>query len=175
MPQNAAGRSPFQKGSGLLFRSVHRQLPCRAVSGILISVCGHTIPRAHTAKSTAQGLVWGIQPGSADWQALEAAAAPFGIALRAVAPRQADSTVSRLLGGSGKALSQPAQSLPQVPALVLAGIKDPALDEFLEALKASGVNIPLKALATATNLAWPFSRLLTELAGEHAALTGNRV
>ena len=29
--------------------------------------------------------------------------------------------------------------------------------------------------ATATNLAWPFSRLLTELAGEHAALTGNRV
>ena len=107
---------------------------------------------SHTAKSTAQGLVWGIQPGSADWQALEAAAAPFGMALR-----------------------QPAQSLPQVPALVLAGIKDPALDEFLEALKASGVTIPLKALATATNLAWPFSRLLTELAGEHAALTGNRV
>ena len=117
---------------------------------------------SHTAKSTAQGLVWGIQPGSADWQALEAA------------PSQADSTVSRLLGGSGKALSQPAQSLPQVPALVLAGIKDPALDEFLEALKASGVTIPLKALATATNLAWPFSRLLAELAGEHAALTGNR-
>ena len=28
---------------------------------------------SHTAKSTAQGLVWGIQPGSADWQALEAA------------------------------------------------------------------------------------------------------
>lgn len=130
---------------------------------------------SHTAKSTAQGLVWGIQPGSTDWQALEAAAVPFGMALRAVAPGQADSTVSRLLGGSGKALSQPAQSLPQVPALVLAGIKDPALDEFLEALKASGVNIPLKALATATNLAWPFSRLLTELAGEHAALTGNRV
>ena len=59
---------------------------------------------SHTAKSTAQGLVWGIQPGSADWQALEAAAAPFGMALRAVAPSQADSTVSRLLGGSGKAL-----------------------------------------------------------------------
>ena len=55
---------------------------------------------SHTAKSTAQGLVWGIQPGSADWQALEAAAAPFGMALRAVAPSQADSTVSRLLGGA---------------------------------------------------------------------------
>ena len=70
---------------------------------------------SHTAKSTAQGLVWGIQPGSADWQALEAAAVPFGMALRAVAPGQADSTVSRLLVGSGKALSQPAQSLPQGP------------------------------------------------------------
>ena len=55
---------------------------------------------SHTAKSTAQGLVWGIQPGSADWQALEAAAVPFGMALRAVAPSQADSTVSRLLGGN---------------------------------------------------------------------------
>ena len=53
---------------------------------------------------------------------------------------------------------------------VFCGLSGPELDGLLAAIRAAGVQIPLKAVVTAHNRAWPFARLMEELTEEHAAI-----
>ena len=130
--------------------------------------------KAHISRSAPQplGLVWGIDPAGADWQALQRAAAPIGMALRPVSPAQAGCTLIQLCSGAVPAMPAAAvQAAPaELPALVMANLKDGQLDLLLAGLRAQGLRIPLKAVATPTNLSWSFRDLLTELARERQAL-----
>ena len=68
--------------------------------------------------------------------------------------------------------AQPSVSIPAGPALVLCGLPETEREALLDALRAAGAVIPLKAIVTPTNQGWRFSALLAELAREHAALQG---
>ena len=130
--------------------------------------------KAHISRSSAQplGLVWGIDPAGADWQSLQRAAAPIGMTLRPVSPAQAGCSLIQLC--SGMLPPPPALAAQwaaaELPALVMANLKDGQLDLLLAGLRAQGLRIPLKAVVTPTNLSWVFRDLLTELARERQAL-----
>lgn len=57
-------------------------------------------------------------------------------------------------------------------ALLFAGFDRRELDRFLDALKSSGIDIPLKAVYTPHNRGWSAAHLLDELIKEHRQLTG---
>ena len=56
-------------------------------------------------------------------------------------------------------------------ALVLANFRDKDVDTLLDLMKQAQVNIPLKAVVTATNRNWVFGDLLAHLQEEHTAFT----
>lgn len=58
------------------------------------------------------------------------------------------------------------------PLLLFCGLSNAVLDQFLGELKKRGIRIPLKAVLTESNAAWPLSKLYTELKGEHSLMTG---
>ncbi len=98
------------------------------------------------------------------------------IRLRAVLPQEADCTVMQLISGT-----LPAESIcrepPQAECLIFAGFDRPALSETVDALRAAGLRVALKAIATPSNIGWKLSDLLAELAREHeymAARGGNK-
>lgn len=120
-------------------------------------------------------LLWRIPQGSPAWGPLRAAER-LGLALRVVAPADAQKTVAALCGISGAGgagAARPAESLPaDTPALILCGLPKAEREALLSALRAAGASIPLKAIVTPTNQGWRFAALLAELAREHAALSG---
>lgn len=144
----------------------------------------HTGRAAPAPKPTALpkvALLWGLDPADPGLAPLRAAQ-KLGIALRAVPPAALGRTVAELCGLSAgpKPPAGPAPAAPApagaaflpAPALILCGLPEAERDALLNALRASGAAIPLKAIVTPTNQHWPFGRLLAELAAEHAALHG---
>lgn len=70
--------------------------------------------------------------------------------------------------------SAPAEGFAE-PMLVMCHMLAPQLDAFLSALRGSGLPpIPLKAVLTPFNVAWPARQLRDELAREHEAMQRNK-
>lgn len=107
--------------------------------------------------------------------AVESALSPLKIPCRPVEPEDLCQTVGHLAGFPGFE-ARPAEELPapQISCAVMAGVARGLLDRLLPAFKASGVQIPLKAMVTPTNQLWPFYQLLQELQREHEAMTRSR-
>lgn len=128
--------------------------------------------KAHIAPPPRLVLGWALP--EAGRAALAAACQAAGLPLRLVAAEETGLWVGRLCGlpeGPAHAAPLPA---PATPAAVFCGLAQPELDGLLAALRATGAAIPLKAVVTAHNRAWPFARLLDELTQEHAALHAAR-
>ena len=53
---------------------------------------------------------------------------------------------------------------------MLAGLEERELHGFLDDLRSSGVEIPLKAVVTGPNQSWTFARLMEELGREREAI-----
>lgn len=138
---------------------------------------GRAAPAPRPAALPKAALLWGLDPADPGLAPLRAAQ-KLGIALRAVPPAALDRTVAELCGlpTGPKPPAVPAAPAPAgaafLPALILCGLPEAERDALLEALRAAGATIPLKAIVTPTNQHWPFGRLLAELAAEHAALHG---
>ena len=140
---------------------------------------GRAAPAPRPAALPKVALLWGLDPADPHLAPLRAAQ-KLGIALRAVPPAALGRTVAELCGlpAGPKAPAVPAPAAPAgsafspAPALILCGLPEAERDALLEALRAAGAAVPLKAIVTPTNQHWPFGRLLAELAAEHAALHG---
>ena len=140
---------------------------------------GRAAPAPRPAALPKVALLWGLDPADPGLAPLRAAQ-KLGIALRAVPPAALGRTVAELCGlpAGPKAPAVPAPAAPAgsafspAPALILCGLPEAERDALLEALRAAGAAVPLKAIVTPTNQHWPFGRLLAELAAEHAALHG---
>ena len=76
-----------------------------------------------------------------------------------------------LLGLAGYAHTQAAASdLVPETCLVMCGLEEAQLDGLLGAMKAAGIIIPLKAIATPHNKGWSLAQLMRELRREREAL-----
>ena len=103
------------------------------------------------------------------------AASSLGIAARVVEGREACQSIGWLLGWEGFAPLPPSGPGPAGECLVFALPRRSRLDQLLRALAQAGVSVPLKAMVTPTNRAWPLEKLLEELRQEHRAMTGREV
>ncbi len=108
---------------------------------------------------SARGIIAGMAPA-------------FGLTLTMVAPEDAGKTVGQLLGENpigigGKSLTLDYSAYP--PTIVMANMKDRDIDTFLDLLKTSEAQIPVKAVATPTNRGWAFADLLAHLLEEKLA------
>ncbi len=128
--------------------------------------------KARIAKNQNAGiptiLGWNLSGGA---RGIIAGMAPaFGLKLEMVAPTDAGKTVAQLLGeaqGGGKALQLEYSAYP--PTILIANMKDRDIDTFLDLLKTSEAQIPVKAVATPTNRGWVFADLLAHLLEEKMA------
>ena len=83
--------------------------------------------------------------------------------------------VGTLAGFAGFQPPQPAENVPLASAVLLfSGFSGKAVDRALDALRTTGVKIPLKAVVTATNQSWSFSALAEELDKERAAIMARK-
>ena len=129
--------------------------------------------KAHIARNQNAGvplaLGWNLSAG--DRGKIDGMAPAFGMKLINVAPADAGKTVAQLLGEvettAPRTLALEAGAYP--PALVLANFRERDLDTLLDLLKQAEVDIPLKAVVTASNRSWVFGDLLAHLCEEHAA------
>ena len=100
------------------------------------------------------------------------AAKQRGLPVREILPGQLGETLGYLAGYAG---FEPAQgpspaALPDGECMVLAGLEERELHGFLDDLRSSGVEIPLKAVVTGPNQSWTFARLMEELGREREAI-----
>lgn len=56
--------------------------------------------------------------------------------------------------------------------LIFSGVEKNSLNKILSGLRAQNIQIPLKAIATATNISWTVSDLACELEKEHKLMNG---
>ena len=90
----------------------------------------------------------------------------------AAAAKPASPAAGAMPAAPGDPAPLPAAAVPSGPALILCGLPGAEREALLDALRAAGAVIPLKAIVTPTNQNWSFAALLAELAREHAALHG---
>ncbi|MBR2590619.1 MAG: DUF3783 domain-containing protein [Clostridia bacterium] len=98
--------------------------------------------------------------------AVEAAAAQADAVVKVVPQAEYRQSVGALLGVLPRT-NEVCLSPFKEPMLIMAGLPRPAMEQFLDMLKAQGVYIPYKAMLTPTNLTWRCDALIEELKKEH--------
>ncbi|WP_457791156.1 DUF3783 domain-containing protein [Anaeromassilibacillus sp. SJQ-5] len=95
----------------------------------------------------------------------------MGLPYRLAQAGQEGESVGYLLGLAGYAHTQAAASdLVPETCLVMCGLEEAQLDGLLGAMKAAGIIIPFKAIATPHNKGWSLAQLMRELRRERDAL-----
>ena len=128
--------------------------------------------KAHIYKEPAVVLVWGYPQTEPGYESLRAICRRCKARLRLVLPEETGETVAAL-AGLEPLRHAPAKEVNAQPAILFSGM-DGRVEAAVDALRAAGVQIPLKALATPTNRGWNFAALLEELTKEHAAMTAGQ-
>lgn len=92
----------------------------------------------------------------------------LGISMRTAGPDAWGQPLGALCGLDRRAAGKAGKPLGEM--LVMAFFDDGLMNRFLAALRQNGVRVPLKAVLTPHNRAWPLTRLYTELKTEAAVL-----
>lgn len=116
-------------------------------------------------------LIWRAEPSAA----MELAATRCGCALRVVTDGDLSATVGDLCAGMPSP-ARPASAAVEIPALIVSGLRhdNGELGQFLDAVKACGMQFPLRAMVTPTSKGWTLAALLEELRREHQAMEARR-
>ncbi len=101
---------------------------------------------------------------------LEQAAASLNMNCTEVPLDKAGESIGFLAGYNGFASNGSAVNA-EGECLIFSGIEGKRLDMLLKAMRMAGLNIPLKAIVTATNQSKSVEWLLDELKKEHEAMT----
>lgn len=104
---------------------------------------------------------------------LDAACRSVGARMRLVAREEYALPVAALAGIPVRRAADTAGGDFTEPMLVMCGMLSDQLDAFLAALRQAGLRVPLKAVLTPTNAAWPSTALHDELSREHEQMTKN--
>ena len=121
-------------------------------------------------------LLWRFSPGDPAYPKVAAVAGVFGVELRTLHDGDLAAKVGDLCAGKPGPPFAPLILLPPTPALIVSGLRhdNGELNAFLDMVKATGAQFPLRAMVTDTSAGWTLLQLLQELAAEHEAMTNGR-
>lgn len=125
----------------------------------------HTLPRAV--------LLWRFGPESTGYPQVLAQAAAYHLTPIVVEESHLDCRIGDLCSGRAATSAVPAQAAQwQTPAMIVSGLRhdNGDLGAFLDAVKRSGAEFPIRATVTPTSERWTLAHLLEELSAEHQAL-----
>lgn len=132
--------------------------------------------KAHIITEPRAALLWNFGPQSAGYAGVERAARAFRMKLYPLAADDLLTPVGDLCAGRRRAQALDAAEAEQYPhpAIIISGLRhdNGDLNAFVEALKPTGAQLPIKAAVTPTSKGWTLGALLAELGQEHAALGG---
>ena len=118
-------------------------------------------------------MLWRAAPSAV----MEVTAKQHGCALRMVTDADLATAVGDLCAGKASpALPEGVTPPDDTPALIVSGLRhdNGELSQFLDAVKACGMQFPLRAMVTPTSKGWTLGALLEELHREHEAMGGRR-
>lgn len=128
--------------------------------------------KAHIVRNPRCALLWRFDTQSTGYDALERAARRCGVTLRTVGNGELGALVGDLCAGKPAPAFAPLIAVPERPALIVSGLSHQTgeLGRFLDLVKESGAELPLRAMVTPTSKGWTLSQLLLELNREHDAV-----
>lgn len=128
--------------------------------------------KAHIVREPRCALLWNFPAGSPGYDAVERAARACRVALRPVDNGALGAPVGDLCAGKPLPPAAPLIAVPERPALIVSGLSHQTgeLGRFIDLVKDSGADLPLRAMVTPTSKEWTLSRLLLELNQEHDAV-----
>ena len=106
-------------------------------------------------------------------EALEKAAASLNMKHTEIPLNKAGENIGFLAGYNGFS-SNGTEITAEGECVIFSGISGKRLDSLLKAMRAEGLDIPLKAVVTASNQSKSVEWLLSELSKEHEAMTKNK-
>ena len=117
-------------------------------------------------------VLWGLDPSSEKGAAVREVLRGMGVVARTALPERLGDPAGAFarLPGFRPALMPYAGPAPAVEEFVLlCGLSDAQVDEFLARSREAGCVVGPKALLTKVNRAWSFAQLIEAVAVEHAA------
>lgn len=128
--------------------------------------------KAHIIRDPRCALLWRFDAASTGYEALERAVRSCGVTLRFVGNDQLGCTVGDLCAGKAESAAAPLAAVPERPALIVSGLSHQTgeLGRFIDLVRESGADLPLRAMVTPTSKTWTLAQLLLELNREHEAV-----
>lgn len=117
-------------------------------------------------------VLWGLDPSSEKGAAVREVLRAMGVIARTALPERLGDPAgafARLPGFRPAPLPYAGPAPAAGEFVLLCGLTDAQVDEFLARSREDGCTVGAKALLTRTNRAWPLVRLIGAVAAEHAA------
>ncbi len=129
--------------------------------------------KAHIVRNPRCALLWRFDAASTGYEALERAARSCGVTLRTVGNGELGALVGDLCAGKPAPAFAPLIAVPERPALIVSGLSHQTgeLGRFIDLVRESGADLPLRAMVTPTSKNWTLAQLLMELNQEHDAVS----
>ncbi len=130
--------------------------------------------KAHIVRDPRCALLWRFDADSAGYAGVERAARLCGVTLRTVGNAELNTPVGNLCAGKPPVAAAPLDTVPELPALIVSGLSHQTgeLGRFIDLVRESGADLPLRAMVTPTSKTWTLAALLQELNREHEAVAG---
>lgn len=130
--------------------------------------------KAHIVREPRCALLWRFDAASAGYAGVERAARLCGVTLRTVGNAELNTPVGDLCAGKPPVAAAPLDTVPELPALIVSGLSHQTgeLGRFIDLVRESGADLPLRAMVTPTSRTWTLAALLQELNREHEAVAG---
>ena len=130
--------------------------------------------KAHFVRDPRCALLWRFDADSAGYAGVERAARLCGVTLRTVGNAELNTPVGNLCAGKPPVAAAPLDTVPELPALIVSGLSHQTgeLGRFIDLVRESGADLPLRAMVTPTSKTWTLAALLQELNREHEAVAG---
>lgn len=117
-------------------------------------------------------VLWGLDPSSEKGAAVRGVLREMGVVARTALPERLGDPAGAFarMPGFRPALMPYAGPVPAVEEFVLlCGLSDAQVNEFLARSREAGCVVGAKALLTRVNRAWPLAQLIEAVAAEHTA------
>ena len=128
--------------------------------------------KAKPSGPAACAVLWGLDPSSEKGAMVRAVLREMGVVARTALPERlgdAAGAFARLPGFRPAPLPYAGPTPAAEEFVLLCGLTDAQVDEFLARSREAGCVVGPKALLTKTNRAWPLVRLIDAVCAEHAA------